>query len=154
MRFHQYIKNIFIFLPLFFSQKIDKLNLLNNCFNAFVAFSLTASAAYILNDFRDIGEDKHHPEKKHRPLASGAVSKKQAIIVMTILFALSFLLMGLFSFKAAGIQAAYVMMNIAYSFSLKHIAILDVTIIAIGFVLRLFIGSAVTDISLRCGSLL
>ena len=148
MRPHQYIKNLFIFLPLFFAMKITDTSLLFNAVIAFIAFSLTASAIYTLNDYHDIEEDRQHPKKKERPLASGAIRKSQAITIMLILFAAGFTLMAFLSLKATGILAAYVIMNIAYSFYLKHVAILDVVIIAIGFVLRLFIGSAVTDIPL------
>ncbi len=148
MRPHQYIKNLFIFLPLFFALKITDPSLLFNAVIAFIAFSLTASAIYTLNDYHDIEEDRQHPKKKERPLASGAISKSQAITIMSVLFVAGFTLMASLSLKAAGILAAYVIMNIAYSFYLKHVAILDVVIIAIGFVLRLFIGSAVTDIPL------
>ena len=148
MRPHQYIKNLFIFLPLFFALKITDTALLTNAFIAFIAFSLTASAIYTLNDYHDIEEDKQHPKKKNRPLASGAISKSQAISIMSVLAVVGFTLMAILSLKAVGILAAYIVMNIAYSFYLKHVAILDVTIIAIGFVLRLFIGSAVTGIQL------
>lgn len=148
MRPHQYIKNLFIFLPLFFALKITDTALLTNAFIAFIAFSLTASAIYTLNDYYDIEEDRQHPKKKSRPLASGAISKSQAIVVMAVLGTAGFVLMATLSLKAVGILAAYVVMNIAYSFYLKHVAILDVAIIAIGFVLRLFIGSAVTGIPL------
>ena len=148
MRPHQYIKNIFIFLPLFFALKITDTALLTNAFIAFIAFSLTASAIYTLNDYHDIEEDRQHPKKKDRPLASGAISKSQAIVIMVVLGTAGFVIMATLSLKAVGILAAYVIMNIAYSFYLKHVAILDVTIIAIGFVLRLFIGSAVTGIPL------
>ncbi len=148
MRPHQYIKNLFIFLPLFFAMKITDTALLFNAIIAFIAFSLTASAIYTLNDYHDIEEDRQHPKKKNRPLASGAISKQQAVTVMAVLVILGFGLMATLSWAAAGILAAYVLMNLTYSFRLKHIAILDVTIIAVGFVLRLFIGSAVTGIAL------
>ena len=148
MRPHQYIKNLFIFLPLFFALKITETDLLLNAIIAFIAFSLTASAIYILNDYRDIEEDREHPKKRFRPLASGDIGKSQTIVIMVVLAAAGFGLMSTLSLPAVGILATYVVMNIAYSFYLKHIAILDVIIIAIGFVLRLFIGSAVTGIAL------
>jgi len=148
MRPHQYIKNLFIFIPLFFAMKITDTGLLFNAFIAFIAFSLTASAIYILNDYHDIEEDRMHPKKRSRPLAAGEITKLQAVNIMVVLLLLGFGLMASLSFTAVGILAAYVVMNIAYSFALKHVAILDVTIIAIGFVLRLFIGSAVTGIHL------
>ncbi len=144
MRPHQYIKNLFIFLPLFFALKITETELLINTFIAFIAFSLTASAIYILNDYLDIEEDKQHPKKKKRPLASGVISKSHAIWVMTILLIVGFTLMILLSYEASAILAMYVLINIAYSFYLKHIAVIDVTIIAIGFVLRIFVGTSVT----------
>ena len=148
IRPHQYIKNLFIFLPLFFAMKITNIALLANASIAFIAFSLTASAIYTLNDYRDIEEDRKHPQKRNRPLASGKISKPQAIIIMTVLGIVGFIPMYLLLSQAAAILLAYVVMNIAYSFYLKHIAIIDITIIAIGFVLRLFIGSAVTGIAL------
>lgn len=148
MRPHQYLKNLFIFLPLFFAMKITDLPLLFDAFVAFVAFSLSASAVYILNDYRDIEEDRLHPRKKLRPLASGEISKPRALRLMAGLWLTGFLLMALLSIDAFGILFAYVLMNVAYSFRLKHVAILDVVIIALGFVLRLFVGSAVTGIEL------
>lgn len=148
MRPHQYIKNIFIFIPLFFALKITNTGLLLDSFIAFAAFSMAASSVYILNDYFDIEDDKNHPKKRFRPLASGGVSKKEGIIMMILLFVGSMALISCFSFSAAAILLFYVMMNIAYSLYLKHIAILDVTIIAIGFVLRLFMGSVVTGIVL------
>lgn len=148
MRPHQYIKNLFIFLPIFFALKISDTGLLANAFIGFIAFSLAASAIYTLNDYHDIEEDRQHPKKRNRPLASGKISKSQAIVVMAVLAAVSFGLIGSLSVNALAIMTFYVVMNIAYSFYLKHVAIVDVTVIAIGFVLRLFIGSSVTDISL------
>jgi len=148
MRPHQYVKNLFIFLPLFFALKITETDLLSNVFIAFIAFSLSASAIYIFNDYHDIDADRQHPRKKNRPLASGQISQTQAITIMLMLFIAGFSLMALLSIQATVILACYVLMNVAYSFYLKHIAILDVTIIAIGFVLRLFVGSAVNHIHL------
>jgi len=145
---HQYIKNIFIFAPLFFATKIAETYLLVNTVIAFVAFSLGASAIYVFNDYIDIEDDKRHPQKKKRPLASGVIGKSQAIIIMFLLFLMGSGLMATVSLKATEVLFAYIIMNVTYSLYLKHIAILDVTIIAIGFILRLFIGSVVTDISL------
>lgn len=148
MRPHQYIKNIFIFIPLFFALKITDASLVLNAFIAFFAFSLSASSVYILNDYFDIEADREHPKKRFRPLASGEISKHEAIVLMLSLFALSAILICSVSINAVAILLFYIGMNIAYSINLKHIAILDVTIIAIGFVLRLFMGSIVTGIAL------
>jgi 4-hydroxybenzoate polyprenyltransferase len=148
LRPHQYVKNVAIFLPLFFAMRITSPGAVLVTLAAFIAFSLCASGIYILNDYRDIEDDRRHPRKKNRPLASGAVSPGTGFLLMAGLFVTGFTIMGLLSVQALLILAGYVLMNIAYSFSLKHISILDVTIIAIGFVLRLFVGAAVTGIPL------
>ena len=148
MRPHQYIKNLFIFIPLFFAMKITDITLLTETLLAFIAFSFSASAIYILNDYHDISEDRLHPTKRFRPLASGRVSKSRAIAMMSLLFVLGFGMMAIISIKAFFILILYIALNIAYSFRLKHIAIIDIVIIALGFVLRLFVGAVVADIEL------
>ena len=135
----QYIKNIFILLPLFFAGQITNMELLVNALVAFVAFSLSASAVYILNDYKDIKEDRKHPKKKFRPLASGSISKNIALSLMIILLIIGFTLMATISTKALVILSIYVILNIGYSLKLKRIALLDVTLIAIGFASALFI---------------
>ena len=148
MRVEQYIKNVFIFLPIFFSLKISDTSLLLPSIIAFIAFSMVASAVYIINDLHDIDEDKDHPIKKNRPLASGIIRKNHAVIIMLALLTFGTLLILSVSLKATLIIAIYFFMNIAYTFYLKQIAIVDVNIISIGFVLRLFVGSSVTNIIL------
>ena len=148
IRPHQYIKNFFIFLPLFFGLQITDMELLANVFIAFISFSLSASGGYILNDYRDIEDDRRHFRKRNRPLVSGAISKPNALAIMGFLFLSGGALMASLSIQAAGILGVYVLLSVAYSFYLKHIAILDALIIAIGFILRLFIGSVVTAIPL------
>lgn len=145
---HQYVKNTFIFLPIFFGLQITNTQFLLNAFIAFIAFSLTASSLYILNDYHDREEDRKHPVKKLRPLASGVVTTQAALVFMVILFVSGMTLMAALSLQAVLILAFYLVMIVAYSYYFKHIAIIDVSIIAIGFVLRLFIGSAVTGIEL------
>jgi 4-hydroxybenzoate polyprenyltransferase len=148
LRIQQYVKNFFIFLPLFFAMRLSESSLVINAAIAFIAFSLVASAIYTLNDYRDIEDDRLHPEKRNRPLASGAISKFQAFVMIGVLIVAGFAIMTTLSLEAAGILASYVLLNIAYSIRLKHIAILDIVIIAVGFVIRLFIGSSVTDVPL------
>ena len=148
LRPKQYIKNIFIFLPLFFVGQVTNIELFVKASLAFVAFSLSASAVYIFNDYEDIKDDRKHPKKKYRPLASGAISKNTALLLMIILFIIGFTLMAVISLKALVILSIYVILNILYSLKLKRIAVLDVTIIAIGFVSRLFVGSFAYDIQL------
>ncbi len=133
---------------MFFAMKITDISLLSDTFLAFVAFSLTASGIYILNDYHDVEEDKKHATKKFRPLAAQTISKTHAIICMSVLFSAGFIIMFSLSTNAIGLLLVYVFMNIAYSFFFKHIAILDITIIAIGFVIRLFVGAFITNIHL------
>jgi len=148
IRPHQYIKNLFIFAPLFFVGQIANIELFLNLVVTFIAFSISSSAIYIVNDFQDIEEDRQHPEKKYRPLASGTISKKTAIVLMNTFFIVGISLMATLSLQALGILCIYIALNFGYSFYFKRIAILDVTIISIGFVLRLFVGSAVIEIPL------
>jgi 4-hydroxybenzoate polyprenyltransferase len=148
IRPHQYIKNLFIFLPLFFVGQITNPELFANTFIAFIAFSISASAVYILNDYLDIEDDRQHPNKKDRPLASGLISKKAAFLLIAIFSIIGISLMATQSLQALIVLLIYITLNIGYCFFLKHIAIVDITIIAIGFVLRLFIGAFVTGVLL------
>jgi decaprenyl-phosphate phosphoribosyltransferase len=148
MRPHQYVKNSFIFLPAFFALQFNEMKTIIDMSIAFVAFSLLASAVYIFNDYLDIENDRKHPKKRLRPLAAGLVSKPAAIILMCVLIVIAFVIISYQPLYAMQLLGAYFLMNVAYSMRLKHIAIIDVFIIAIGFVLRLFVGSAVSDIKL------
>lgn len=148
MRPAQYVKNVFIFLPAFFAQRITEGEVLWKTALAFVAFSLTASAVYIINDYRDRESDRAHPVKKHRPLASGAVQPAQAFVQMGLLLILS---LGTFAWLdryALGWALAYLGLNIGYSLGLKRIPIIDIYIIATGFVIRVALGASVMDIPL------
>lgn len=153
LRVEQWVKNLFVFLPLFFSGNITHLDLLLKSVFAFIMFSLVASSIYIINDYSDIESDRKHPEKKDRPLASGAISKSTAKIILVILLtsigvfmflSQDFLLNNLWKF--ASIIGFYFVMNLAYTFKLKHVAIVDVMIISIGFVLRVLAGGYATGI--------
>ena len=154
LRSHQYVKNLFIFLPLFFGLKIFNLDLLYNAFITFILFSLTSSSIYTLNDLLDLESDKKHPKKKNRPIASGKVSKKEAVVIFfSILFII--LALSLTVFKGIIIDEnvyiiflLYFGLNILYVTILKHFTLIDVFIVSIGFVLRLFAGSYVTNIEL------
>lgn len=145
---HQYVKNLFIFLPLFFALKINQTDLLGIASVAFVAFCLCASAVYIFNDLADIEADRKHPVKCFRPLASRTVSIRLAVALMGILSLGGLGIMALLDLSAAALLVVYLGLNLCYSLWLKHVAILDITIIAVGFVLRLFVGAAVTGIPL------
>jgi decaprenyl-phosphate phosphoribosyltransferase len=144
LRPHQYIKNLFVFAPLLFSFHFSTDNI-SNTFIAFILFSLIASSIYVINDLMDIEEDKQHPKKKFRPLASGKVSKKTALVLIFVLSLFS--LVGAFFINTNFfyVLCFYFILNIAYSLKLKHITIVDIFIIATGFVLRLFAGASVVE---------
>ncbi|MEA2071989.1 MAG: UbiA prenyltransferase family protein [Campylobacterota bacterium] len=144
LRPHQYVKNLFIFAPLIFAFNFSQEALLNATI-AFVLFSVLASAVYILNDYLDIEEDKKHPTKKDRPLASGAILPSTANLLFLALSSLVFLVAFNINVELFTVLLSYFMLNIAYSLKLKHIAIVDIFIIATGFVLRLFAGSLATQ---------
>lgn len=147
MRVHQAIKNFFIFAPLFFAAQLTEIPLLINTLMAFIAFSFGASVVYIFNDYMDIEDDQKHPQKKYRPLAAGDIKKSQAILIMLPLGTLSMMIMGSISISATAILLFYMVLNVLYSMRLKHVPICDVIIVAIGFVLRLFVGFAVTGVA-------
>jgi 4-hydroxybenzoate polyprenyltransferase len=144
---HQYMKNGFIWLPLFFGYNLAEPHAVLNTFWAFLVFSLTAGSVYVLNDIRDIHEDRNHPRKKGRPLASGALSITNAVVFLIILLAVSFsIAVTALPKNFLWILSGYILLNIAYSFYLKHVAIVDVVCIATGFVLRVFAGGLVSAI--------
>lgn len=140
IRINHWIKNLYVFAPIFFSGQIANSEKLLQSLYAFFIFSFAASSIYILNDILDVEDDKAHPEKKDRPIASGKVSKSAAYILFLLLLSAS--LTGAFfvNIQLLLIIIGYVSLNIFYSLKLKQIAILDVTIIAVGFVLRVFAG--------------
>lgn len=147
IRVKQWVKNLFVFIPVFFSGHFFDSDLVFQSLLGFILFSLVASSIYIVNDYVDIEKDKRHPEKKFRPLAAGTVSKSNAKLLFSILVGIS--LIGtviLDHYKVGIILLAYFLLNIAYSFKLKQIAILDVMIIATGFLMRVFVGGYITGI--------
>ena len=159
LRPHQYVKNSFVLVGVLFSRQWDIYTLLQAAW-AFCAFSLSASAVYILNDLSDIEADRAHPKKRYRPLPSGKVSitaaRKLAIILFLVTFIPTLLLKD---WILVSILLTYIVMNIAYSLCLKHIVLLDVFVISMGFMLRLLagtwgIGIAPSEWLLLCGMML
>ena len=148
MRPHQWIKNGFVFAPLLFTGLFLDLVAVSQAVLAFVLFSLAASATYVVNDLKDIEQDKQHPVKSlKRPLASGLVKPLQAKRLLVGLYAV--LLTG-FWFQPAvmGVIVAYLLLNVAYSYYLKHQPVLDIFTIAIGFVLRVYAGAMAVSVPL------
>jgi len=144
----QWTKNLFILLPLFFALQINRMDLLIKAGTAFLSFCLIASAIYILNDLFDIKEDKLHPRKKDRPLPAEKISKKTATIAMFVFLSSGLILSYLISIYMLYLVLLYVGLNIVYTIKLKHVPIVDIFIIASGFVIRVFIGGVVTHIKI------
>ncbi len=148
LRPRQWVKNAFVFAPLVFSRQFTDLDKVAESIGAFGLFCLAASAAYILNDLHDIERDRRHPTKRwSRPIAAGLVSKRQArvvlmalILAMTLAFAVRFDLML--------VIAAYFFMNVSYTFLLKSQPVVDIFVIAIGFVLRVYAGAVALGVPL------
>ena len=141
LRPHQYIKNGFVFMPLFFSQNMDKMDMVYRTSISFICFCMVASAIYIFNDYMDIEDDQKHPQKRFRPLASGQAHKKIAMLIGYCL-ACSGLALAVWNAVSTTVPLVlYILINIGYSLRLKNIAILDVIIVALGFVCRLFTGA-------------
>ncbi|WP_303839277.1 decaprenyl-phosphate phosphoribosyltransferase [Apibacter mensalis] len=155
IRIKQWLKNLFVFLPIFFAGKILDLHLLLNSIVAFFSFSFIASSIYIINDYIDIEKDKMHPEKKNRPLAAGKIRINHAIIVFLFLVLASYFMGYLIhSWGVILIISVYFVMNLAYSFKLKQIAIIDVVIIALGFLLRIYMGGFATNLPITVWAIL
>ncbi|MEM9921770.1 MAG: decaprenyl-phosphate phosphoribosyltransferase [Bacteroidota bacterium] len=142
----QWIKNTFVLLPAFFAARLDDSTIVLKVLMAFVAFSLTASFIYIFNDWADREKDRRHPRKKNRPLASGAISVRAAFLIGCLLLLLSLPVAAMLKLNFLYILLLYIGINLAYSTWLKHLAIVDVTIIALGFLLRVFAGGIVAAV--------
>jgi 4-hydroxybenzoate polyprenyltransferase len=145
---HQYLKNGFIWLPLFFGHKLlyDAHALCQTAW-AFVAFCLAASSIYVFNDVNDIQEDRRHPIKRFRPLAVGILSKNEALAFMAVLLGCSMAISLLVLPPAfTAVVGGYLMLNVLYTCCLKHLPIIDVVCIAVGFVLRIFAGGVASDV--------
>ena len=161
LRPRQWSKNVFVLVPLLFSKKLDDPTAVADILGAFVVFCLVASFVYVLNDWRDREEDAAHPTKSGRPLASGAVSTGQALAVAAacLLAAIALIVALGFDTGFVAVIATYVAINFAYSFGLRHVALLDILIIAAGFVLRILAGTTAIQVEasqflILCGGLL
>jgi len=146
MRLYQWIKNLLIFTPLIFVNKLFDLSLLGKTTIAFLSFSLMASAVYVLNDIFDLPKDRLHPKKKERPLASGKINLLAAKILLMILFVASALLGWLVNGSFIFILFFYFFINIIYSYKVKNIAILDLIFIAVMYLIRVYAGAAAINV--------
>jgi len=141
MRPHQWVKNAFVFTGLLFGHAWHDESLVFKVMISFGAFCLISSAVYVLNDIVDMKQDRNHPKKRLRPLAAGTIGVHAAYMLSAVLTALGLLLAYVASPLVLMILCGYALMNIAYSLRLKHVVILDVFIIATGFMLRILAGT-------------
>ncbi len=141
-RVKQWVKNLFVFIPLFVAGQIGETDKLIRTIYAFLFFCAASSMIYIINDIVDLEKDKLHPEKSKRPIASGKLSVQTAWLLVVLLAIIVFPVQYLFLAATLPFIAAYVFQNFLYSYYFKKIAILDVSFIAVGFVLRVLVGVA------------
>lgn len=159
LRPHQWVKSGFVFVGLLFGHVWNNGPVVHQVLLAAVAFSLAASAIYVFNDMVDRERDREHPEKRRRPLASGQVSPTQALLLAGACLIVALVFAAAASLAVLAIVSAYVLLNVAYSLRLKYIVLLDVFIVATGFMLRILAGTLGVGIApshwlLLCGLLL
>jgi len=140
LRPQQWIKNFFIFAPLIFSRNVLHPEAALTAAATFAAFCIVSSAHYIFNDLMDIEEDKLHPIKSRRPLASGRLPKGAAVAAMLVLAALGLGLAAAIGLPILIVSLVYLVLQVAYSIRLKHVVILDIFVVAAGFVIRVVAG--------------
>ena len=148
LRPRQWAKNVFVFAALVFSERLaDTAALLRVC-GAFGVFCVLSSSVYLINDVRDREADRRHPQKRRRPIAAGEIPPGTASAISVVLAVL-----GLFAALRLGdglfrVALAYLVLNLGYSFGLKRVVILDVMMVATGFLLRAFAGALVIDVAI------
>ena len=146
----QWAKNVFVLLPMFFGRQLTDPATLQSSLLVFAAFSFIASSVYCINDLIDVEADRQHPVKCKRPIASGAVSEKQAwllTVIMALLSAATVLTLSSHTWQVLAVLAGYYLLHIAFCTRLKTYAIIDVCVIAFGVVLRILAGGVATGIS-------
>ncbi len=148
LRPKDWAKNLFLFIPLFFGREILNIQKLIAVSLGFIAFSFIASSIYIINDYRDREDDRKHPVKCKRPLASGAVSPATSLVICGLLMIAGFGLAWWIRDKFLFVLVVYFLINLAYSLGLKAVPILDIMILAAGFVLRIKGGSVISFVPL------
>ncbi|MDQ7782706.1 MAG: decaprenyl-phosphate phosphoribosyltransferase [Desulfomonilaceae bacterium] len=149
MRPTQWIKNTFVFMPLVFSGRLLQFDDAAGVLGMFVAFCLASSATYVLNDYLDMEQDRAHPLKRKRPLASGEINPRHALAVMALLTGAVFVTAAVLKAPliCSILLAGYMVLQVMYSLVLKNIVILDVLGISVGFLIRVFVGAAVVNLT-------
>lgn len=146
MRIRQWTKNVVVFAALVFDVKFTQPELLLRTVAAFILFCLVSSAVYLLNDLVDMETDRAHPDKRYRPLASGTLKPGLAVAALAVLLAFSLPAAFLVDRGLGLILVSYFLLNVAYSFWLKHVVIIDALVVAAGFVLRVAAGAVVVSV--------
>lgn len=141
IRVHQWVKNLFVFVPLLFSLHLFNLFYFLQTLSAFIVFCFASSAIYVINDIVDIEADRVHPVKKNRPLPSGKISKSTAVFFAVFLLILVSISLTYFNYEFIVLAVVFVVLNILYSFWLKNVVILDIFSIAAGFSIRVLAGA-------------
>jgi len=142
LRLHQWLKNLLVLVPLVMAHRFLEFDLLGKTFLAFLAFGLCASSVYLANDLLDLPSDRHHPRKRQRPFAAGELSLFWGLGLAPFLLGLSLLVSLLLPLSFLGMLVTYYVLNLAYSFYLKRIVLLDVIALAGLYTLRIMAGSA------------
>lgn len=145
-RIYHWIKNLIVFAALIFAQKYSDPESIVLAIQAFFTFCLGASAVYFINDITDRKQDSLHPKKKNRPIASGRLSVSIAVVVATVLILISLFLSWRLGPAFLIVYISYIVLNFAYNLGLKKVVILDVMVLAIGFVLRAVAGGIAIDV--------
>ena len=142
----QWVKNVFVLAPIVFAEQLGEAEVSARAMLAFAAFCLASSAVYLFNDLRDREEDRRHPLKRHRPIASGALSVPVAVAADLVLAAAALAIALTFGGVFATLLAVYLAINLLYSSGLKHIVILDVMAVSSGYVIRVLAGAEAIDV--------
>ncbi len=148
IRIPQWIKNLFVFVPLVFSLNLFRGDYLLTSLIGFAAFCLTSSIVYIINDIADAEADRAHPKKKNRPIASGRISPKQGLFIAFILGIWAAVLCLFADLNFVLLLILFFLINVLYSMKLKHIVLLDIFSIAAGFLLRVLAGAVIINVAI------
>ena len=150
IRIKHWIKNLLVFVPMVCARKFD-LSIVATVGIGFLSFSFLTSFVYIINDIRDIKKDRIHPRKKKRPLPSGRIGKNEAIMIAIVMLIVSIVFNYLAKLSFVNISwiflALYLVVNLGYSFGLKNIAVIDIVLLSIGFIIRVYYGGALADVA-------
>jgi len=146
IRVRQWVKNLFLFIPSFFAGHLFKTDELLMVGIGAIAFSLVASGVYVINDYRDRFVDRQHPRKKFRPIASGEIGTGSAWVLIILLVTTGLTIAASLDMGFLYLLMTYFVLNLGYSFGLKNIPIVDLFIVSLGFLLRIYSGGVIADL--------